>query len=69
MKRLLLITAALGIFSGVYAKKVKFQVDMTGKTVSPNGVHIAGSFQKAAGAPDDWQPGATALSNGGSGDI
>lgn len=69
MKKLLLMAAALGVFTGVYAKKVKFQVDMTGQTVGANGVHIAGDFQKAAGAPDNWQPGATTMSNGGSGNI
>ncbi len=69
MKKLLLFTAALGVFSGVYAKKVKFQVDMTGQTVGTNGVHIAGDFQKAAGAAGDWDPAATAMSNGGSGNI
>lgn len=69
MKKLLLMAAALGVFTGVYAKKVKFQVDMTGQTVGANGVHIAGDFQKAAGAPDNWQPGATEMSNGGSGNI
>lgn len=69
MKKLLLMAAALGIFSGVYAKKVRFQVDMTGHTVSPNGVHIAGNFQAAAGAAGDWDPAATTLTNGGSGSI
>ena len=69
MKKLLLFTAALVIFSGVYAKKVMFQVDMTGKTISANGLHIAGNFQAAAGAGGDWMPAATALTNGGSGNI
>ncbi|MDP1725205.1 MAG: T9SS type A sorting domain-containing protein [Bacteroidota bacterium] len=69
MKKLLLIAAALGICSGVYAKKVKFQVDMTGQTVGSNGVHIAGNFQAAAGASGDWMPAATAMLNGGSGNI
>ncbi len=35
---------------------VTFRVDMTGETVSPNGVHIAGAFQ-------GWNPGTTQLSN------
>ncbi len=39
---------------------VTFQVDMTGKTVSPNGVHIAGSFQ-------GWNPAGTPLTNMGNG--
>jgi hypothetical protein len=36
---------------------VTFQVDMSGQTVSPNGVHIAGSFQ-------GWSPSATPMSDG-----
>ena len=55
--------------TGTYAKKVKFQVDMTGKTISSNGLHIAGNFQAAAGAGGDWMPAATTLTNGGSGNI
>ena len=35
---------------------VTFKVDMTGQTVSPNGVHVAGSFQ-------NWDPSTTALTN------
>ena len=61
---------ALAALNVAEAKKVKFQVDMTGKTISPNGLHIAGNFQAAAGVPaGDWQPGATTLTNGGSGNI
>lgn len=69
MKKFLLMTAAMAATSGLFAKKVKFQVDMTGKTISPNGVHVAGNFQAAAGASGDWKPSETALSNGGSGNI
>jgi hypothetical protein len=35
-------------------KPVKFSVDMTGQTVSANGIHVAGDFQ-------GWNPGATAM--------
>lgn len=69
MKKLLLATAALAMFTGAFAKKVKFQVDMTGQTVSANGVHVAGNFQAAAGASGDWKPNETTMSNGGSGNI
>ena len=69
MKKILLMTAAMVTMSGLFAKKVKFQVDMTGKTISSNGVHIAGNFQKAAGASDNWKPSETAMTNGGSGNI
>ncbi|MDX5321050.1 MAG: T9SS type A sorting domain-containing protein, partial [Bacteroidota bacterium] len=36
---------------------VVFRVDMTDQTVSPNGVHVAGSFQ-------GWDPAATAMTDG-----
>jgi 1,4-alpha-glucan branching enzyme len=39
---------------------VTFRVDMTGKTVSPNGIHIAGNFQ-------NWTPNTTPLTNQGNG--
>lgn len=41
---------------------VTFQVDMTGLTVSGNGVHVAGAFQ-------GWNPGSTALNYSGTGGI
>ena len=34
MKKLLLMSVALAATSGLFAKKVKFQVDMTGKTIA-----------------------------------
>lgn len=40
---------------------VTFRVDMSAEVVSPNGVHIAGSFQSAAGLGANWNPGATAI--------
>jgi mRNA-degrading endonuclease toxin of MazEF toxin-antitoxin module len=69
MKKLLLSMMAIAALTSAEAKKVKFQVDMTGQTISPNGVHVAGNFQAAAGASGNWKPGETALSNGGSGNI
>lgn len=54
MKKFLLLTTALATFSGVFAKKVAFVVDMTGQTVGSNGVHVAGNFQ-------NWNPGGTPL--------
>jgi hypothetical protein len=59
MKKLLLMTAALVATTGVFAKKVKIQVDMAGQTVSANGVHVAGNFQ-------GWQSGGTPLTKEGS---
>jgi len=35
---------------------IRFTVDLTGSTISPNGVHVAGNWQVAAGGPADWQP-------------
>lgn len=52
------MAAALVATSGAFAKKVKIQVDMTGQTVSANGVHVAGNFQ-------GWSPSTTALSKDG----
>ncbi len=40
--------------------KITFAVDMNKQTVGPKGVHIAGDFQKDAGMPGDWDPGAAA---------
>lgn len=62
MKKLLTFVAALGMFSGVYAKKVKFQVDMTGQQVSGSGVHVAGNFQ-------GWSPNTTRLNQEGTSSI
>lgn len=48
---------------------VTFQVDMTGQTIDPDGVHVAGNFQAAAGAASDWDPAATAMTQVGATDI
>lgn len=42
----------------VGTQMVKFSVDMSGQTVSGNGVHVAGNFQA-------WNPGATAMTDVG----
>lgn len=64
MKKLLLIAGALCLSAGAFAQKrmVKFSVDMTGQTVSGNGVHVAGNFQ-------GWDPSKTALTKEGSTNI
>jgi len=75
MKKLLLMTAALVATTGAFARKVKFQVDMAGQTVSSNGVHIAGNFKNPNGGADEnpsqynWDPSQNAMTNGGSGTI
>lgn len=43
--------------------QITFRVDMTGQTVSSNGVHIAGNFQSAAGFTSNWDPAATSMTN------
>ena len=37
------------------------KVDMRNETIHPNGVHVAGNFQAAAGLGSDWNPGSTML--------
>jgi hypothetical protein len=37
--------------------------ELMGNVTSPNGVHVAGSFQSLIGASGDWQPGETPLTN------
>lgn len=44
----------------VTPQNIRFQVDMSQQTVSPNGVHIAGNFQ-------GWLPGATPMIDAGNG--
>jgi hypothetical protein len=64
MKKLYTFLLAGLLFGGsaiAQPYNVTFQVDMTGQTVDPNGPHIAGNFQAAAGFPGDWDPAATSL--------
>lgn len=69
MKKIILLVVAFSITSFAFAKKIKFSVDMTGKTVSPNGVHVQGNFQILAGYADDWAPDLTPLTKEGSTEI
>jgi hypothetical protein len=62
MKRVLLVALAAFGFTGVYARKVKFRVDMTGQTINANGVHVAGNFQ-------GWSPNSTAMTKEGTTNI
>lgn len=41
---------------------ITFQVDMSNETISPDGIHIAGSFQEPV-----WQPGDTPMTDQGNG--
>lgn len=62
-----MFAGAFGLSAQTYS--VNLSVNMTGQTIDPNGVHIAGNFQD--GLPTetqgvDWQPGTTAMiDNGG----
>lgn len=70
MKRLFLLSlVSLLAFGLANAGKIKFAVDMTGQTVSPNGVHIAGDFQSEIGVSSDWQPDQTQLMQEGATNI
>ncbi|CAN5584239.1 hypothetical protein BH11BAC1_BH11BAC1_08860 [soil metagenome] len=66
MKNYLIALLILISSASASAKKVKFAVDVdtlfqAGLAVSPNGMHIYGNFQGAAGYPFDWDPGTTSL--------
>ena len=58
MKKFLLFLIVITLFSpNIFAKYVKFSVDMSGQKISPEGIHIAGDFQTAAGySGGNWQP-------------
>jgi hypothetical protein len=69
MKKSITLSILIFITFCGFAKKVRFRVDMSGQTISSNGVRIAGNFQALAGYGSDWSPSATPMSNGGSGSI
>jgi hypothetical protein len=66
MKKLVLLLLASSISTFAFAKKIKFSVDMSGNTASPNGVHVMGDFQVAAGYALDWAPDLTKMVQEGS---
>lgn len=61
MKKSLFLLAALFLTNFLYAKKIKFSVNMQNETVNTTGVHVYGDFQAAAGFDFDWDPGSTAM--------
>lgn len=64
MKKYLLIACIVLFTASVFAKKVKFSLDLSGWTPNTTGVHVSGDFQAVAGFPGgDWQPGTTSLEN------
>ena len=70
MKRIFLVVFILLLSTNIYAKKVKFAVDMTGQTINATGVHVSGDFQTLAGfSGGDWQPNTTSLTKESGTDI
>ncbi len=64
MKRIgisIILISIICVAPFVQAKKVKFAVDLSNETVSPNGVHITGDFQVLAGYAEDWCAACTPL--------
>ncbi len=70
MKKIYLMALA-GLFgtSLMAQVDVTFRVDMTGQTVSDNGLHVAGNWQAAAGLPGDWDPSTAELTDDNADDI
>jgi hypothetical protein len=56
MKKHLLSLIFILATGTLFAKKVKFAVDMTGQIINPTGVHIIGDFQALAGLGADLDP-------------
>lgn len=61
MYKNILLIAALLLCNFIYAKKVKFAVDMSNELVNTTGIHVYGDFQAAAGFAFDWDPGSTLM--------
>jgi len=66
MKRIITLLWAALIVPALNAQteSLTFRVDMSQQTVSPNGVHVAGSWQDEAGVFADWQPGESTMLDG-----
>ena len=68
MRRIYLLLSFAFLASTAMAQiDVTFSVDMSGETVSANGVHVAGDWQSEANGGDDWQPGANQMTDVGGG--
>ncbi len=60
MNKLISAIVLVALSFSLSAKKVKFAVDMTSYTISPNGIHVMGDYQVTAGIGTlDWDPGST----------
>ncbi len=68
MNKILLFLSVI-LSTSLFAKKVKFAVDMTGQTISAFGIHVVGDFQVLAGYPADWDYGGTTLTQEGTTNI
>ncbi|MDD3877376.1 MAG: T9SS type A sorting domain-containing protein [Bacteroidales bacterium] len=69
MKKIIVCIFVLLTGTTIFAKSVKFSVDMTGQTISPNGIHVSGDFQIAAGYIDNWNPAICTMLQEGSSNI
>ncbi|PJJ60587.1 alpha-amylase family glycosyl hydrolase [Hymenobacter chitinivorans] len=63
MKHLFAVFCCLLVGSLAQANQLTFRVDMSRQTVPAAGVHVAGSFQAAAGFGANWNPATTALTD------
>jgi glycosidase len=64
MKILLLTFTLCFSFLSAYSQvPLTFQVDMSEENIQSEGVHVAGTFQDAAGYGNNWNPGGTPLSD------
>ncbi len=68
MKKFYMMALAALVSAAATAQiSVTFRVDMSDQDVSVMGVHVAGSWQAAAGFSSDWQPGESQMSDAGDG--
>ncbi|SHJ27154.1 Por secretion system C-terminal sorting domain-containing protein [Hymenobacter daecheongensis DSM 21074] len=63
MKHFFLLAGLLCASLSSFAAQLTFRVDMSGQTVAAAGVHVAGTFQAAAGYTGDWNPATTLLTD------
>ncbi|NVO33352.1 alpha-amylase family glycosyl hydrolase [Hymenobacter lapidiphilus] len=63
MKQLVLLLTLLTGALSLRATPLTFRVDMRQQTVPAAGVHVAGTFQRAAGYAADWDPATAALTD------
>jgi len=64
MKKVFFVAIIMLLSTSIFAKKVKFSVDMTqlADSVSINGIHVAGDFQVIGGYSSvDWDPAACTM--------